>query len=90
MVGKKSKSYQVFQKSQWKYLRTNSPNALSHRISGIPDMTSIFFQPSEVGKNYQETLSRVGVDYTNNLCPPHMCGLGLGTILMGVSLCTPP
>jgi hypothetical protein len=59
MVGKKSRSYQVSQESHLEYLSTNSPNALSGRISGIPDMTCIFFQPSEVEKNYQKTFRKV-------------------------------
>jgi hypothetical protein len=52
-------SYQVIQESHLKYLRTNSPNGPCGRISGITDMTWIFFQPSKVGKNHQKTLSKV-------------------------------
>jgi hypothetical protein len=75
-------SYQVIQESHLEYLRTNSPNGLSGRISGITDMTWIFFQPSKVEENYQKTFSKVQL-YTFKLLTLRFdAGLGVRTSLV--------
>ena len=75
-------SYQVCQKSHLKYIRTNSPDALSGRISGIPDMTSILFPTIRSWKKLSENLQQGLTTVTELLLVRYNAGLGVGTSLV--------